>query len=167
MLRFRQIHAGVLTGVILLTMAGVSLAQGKEDRHEGPPPSEKEWKQEEKSLGLSAEQRTQMKALREEFKVKQDALRAQIKSRKEALRQELNGANPDRVKAEGIVKETSIFEQQAAMQHVDHILKIRSILTPEQFQKLHQLHEKKMGQKGHRMHHGGNQDDSKDEAKEK
>jgi Spy/CpxP family protein refolding chaperone len=96
----------------------------------------------EKAAGISQEQREKMKALREEFQKKQKPLREQIKAKHEALRQELDSANPDRAKAETIAKEMNDLQGQAASNRIDEVFKLRTILTPEQFQKLREFHEK-------------------------
>jgi Spy/CpxP family protein refolding chaperone len=166
MKRINWVCVVAVTAAVLFAAAGASLAA---ERGDGPgkPPSDKEWKQEQESLGLSPEQRAQMKALREEFRGKQSGVRDQIKAKREAIRQELDGTNPDRARAEAIIKEISVLEQQMEMNRVDEILKIRSILTPEQFQKLHQLHEKKAEKRAHSMNKNGHRGMWKDGGHEK
>jgi Spy/CpxP family protein refolding chaperone len=103
---------------------------------------EKQMAEGEKTAGLSQEQREKMKALREEFRAKQKKFWDQIKAKREDLRRELDSANPDRAKAEGIAKEMNALQGQAALNRIDEVFKIRTILTPEQFQKLQAFHEK-------------------------
>lgn len=157
----------VFIGVVLLFLAGALLQKGR-----GcplmKPLAHKEWKHDEAALGLSPEQRAQMKALRDEFKVKRDALQAKIQIQREALRQELDGANPDRAKAEAIIQATTLLEQQRSMDHVDHVFKIRTILKPEQFQQLRQFHDQRIGQRGeHPRRHGFGPDNDQDAPQEK
>jgi Spy/CpxP family protein refolding chaperone len=109
------------------------------------------WKDEDKALGLTDEQRSKMKVIRAESKVRQDALRKEVKARHDALRQELDAEKPDRAKAAAIVKEMGVLEERKGLDRVEMILKIRDILTPEQYKKLQAFHEKKRsGSKEHR-----------------
>jgi Spy/CpxP family protein refolding chaperone len=141
------VHVLVMAGAALFLLTAPSMAMEKEH---GPGGSERGmkhdksfWKEEENSLGLNDEQRAKMKTIREEFKTRQDVLRNEIKARHEALRQELDAVDPDRGKAEGIVKEISALGQQMSLKRVDMVLTIREILTPEQYKKLRAFHEKK------------------------
>ncbi len=166
MKRKNWVYVFAMAGAVLLSVAGTSFA-GERGDGPGKPPSDKDWKQEQESLGLSPQERVQMKALREEYRGKQGALREQIQAKHEAIRKELDGVNPDRAKAEAIIKEMSVLEEQMAMNRVDEILKIRAILTPEQFQKLHQLHEKKAEKRAHDMNKNGRHGGWKDGEHEK
>ena len=140
---------GVLATMFCLMAATPAFAQDHE-KHMGPG-SDKNMKnmeasmaEGEKAAGLTQEQRDNLKALREEFKVKQQPLREQIRAKHEALRQELDSATPDRAKAEGIAKEIDALQSQATMSRIDEVFKVRGVLTPEQFKKLHEFHEKNM-----------------------
>jgi Spy/CpxP family protein refolding chaperone len=164
------VHVLMMAGAALLLFTAPSMAMEKEHGPGmGPMGGEGQMKhqkaggqEEEKSLGLTDEQRTKMKTLREASKVQQEALRAEIKAKHEALRQELDAANPDRGKAESIVKELSALEQKMGLDRVDMVFQVRAILTPEQYQKLQALHEKRRAEmkkqqsgkkaEGHREH---------------
>ncbi len=137
-------------GAAFLLSAGPSIAMNGEGAMPplgGPGMGEEHgkraWKDDEKALGLTPEQRTQMKAVREGAREKHKPLRAQVKAQHDALRKELDGDAPDRAKAEGIVMEISKIEQQLALSRIDQIFEIRKILTPEQDKQLRALHEKK------------------------
>lgn len=141
----------MMAGAALVLLTAPSMAMEKEH---GPGPGPKggqeqmkheqaRWQEEENSLGLSEEQRAKMKTVREEAKAKGEALRSQLKVKHEALGQELDAQKPDRAKAEAIVKELGALEQQMGLDRVDMIFQIRAILTPEQYQKLQALHEKR------------------------
>lgn len=143
---------GVLASVLFLLSAVPSGAE-EQSKHMGPPPEEHmgpskghhmeaEMAEGEKAAGLSQEQRDKMKALREEFRGKQKASWEQIKARREDLRKELDSTNPDRGKAEALAKEINDLQGQAAISRIDEVFKLRSILTPEQFQKLRDFHQK-------------------------
>ena len=142
----------MMAGAALVLLTAPSMAMEKEH---GPGPGPKKggeeqmkheqarWQEEENSLGLSEEQRAKMKTVREQAKEKQDAFRTQLKAKHEALGQELDAQKPDRAKAEAIVMELGALEQQMGLDRVDMIFQIRAILTPEQYQKLQALHEKR------------------------
>lgn len=145
----------VLAGAGFLLASGVAFAgdkqgmgmsgEGHGNMHaDGQKQMENMWKEEEKLLGLTKDQRARMKVLREEGLASSKAIREGLKARREALRQELDGDNPDRAKAESLVKEIGGIEQQLATARIDQIFKIRQILTPEQAKKLRALHQKKM-----------------------
>jgi Spy/CpxP family protein refolding chaperone len=152
---------GILASVLFLLSAAGTVAFAQEGEHMGPPSEEhmgspkghhemtKEMEADmakgEKAAGMTEDQRSRMKALREEFRGKQQALRDQMKVKKEALRQELDSNNPDRTKAESIAKELNALQGQASLNRIDEVFKIRTILTPEQFQKLKAFHEKNKG----------------------
>ena len=141
----------MMAGAALVLLTAPSLAMEKEHGPGAGPmgggdqmKQEKgRWQEEEKSLGLNEEQRAKMKTVREEAKAKGEALRNQLKAKHEALGQELDAQKPDRAKAEAIVKELGALEQQMGLDRVDMIFQIRAILTPEQYQKLQALHEKR------------------------
>ena len=145
------VHVLMMAGAALFLFTAPSIAMEKEHgpgagpmgggdqmKHENGA-----WQEEEKSLGLTEEQRAKMKTLREAGKTQQEALRNDLKAKHEALRQELDAAKPNRGKAEAIVKDISALEEKIGLNRVDMVLKIREILTPEQYQKLQALHEKK------------------------
>ena len=99
----------------------------------------------EKGLGLSEEQRTQMKALREASRAKMDELRAQIKVKSEALGQEMESPQADQAKAQSIVKEINALQAEMTSARVENLFKVKAILTPEQFAKFQENHKKNRG----------------------
>jgi Spy/CpxP family protein refolding chaperone len=132
----------VVTGVSLWLTTGVmAMEKGPGMGPEGKMQGHSEI--DESALGLNEEQRAQMKALREEGKAKMESVRAEMKAKRQALQAELDGPNPDRGKAESIAKEILVIEEQMTKDHIDRVLKVRSILTPEQYQRLRELREKK------------------------
>ena len=152
MKKITHVQVLVAAGAALLMVATPSMAMDKEhgDGPGGMMGSERgmkheqgDWKNEEKSLGLTEDQRAKMKIIREEAKAGQEALRTELKAKHEFLRKELDAASPDRGKAEGLVKEISGLEEKMGLGRVDMIFKIRQVLTAEQYQKLQAFHEKK------------------------
>jgi Spy/CpxP family protein refolding chaperone len=122
---------------------GAPMGHGAMGPGHGPKNEKAFWKEEEKSLGLTEEQRAKMKVIREEMKAQQESSRSEMKAKHEALRQELDAEKPNRGKAEALVKEIGALEQKMGLGRVSMIFKIREILTPEQYKKLQAFHEKK------------------------
>lgn len=164
------VHALMMAGAALVLLSAPSMAMDNDEgpgpgmeppmgeergpgmMGEGPGPKHEKgfWKEEEASLGLSEEQRAQMKAVREGSMAAMKVLRSELKAKHEAVRQALDADVPDRAKAEAIVKEISVLEEKMGLGRVDTVLKIRSILTPEQFQKLQAFREKKKAERQER-----------------
>ncbi len=114
----------------------------------------------EKELGLSPEQKTQMEAIRTEFEGKQKAARTELKTKKDALKNLLDSEKPDRAKVDTLAAEINTLEGATMRTHIDHLFKVRAILTPEQFKKLEEFHKK------HREEHkewkkGGHSEETK------
>ncbi len=154
------LQIAMISGVVLLSSAAVGFCTEKAEKSEKAEKGEARevrehksgfWKEEEKALGLSQEQQTKMKALREASGAKQKALRDQVKAKRDALRQELDSATPDRAKAEATLKDINALQGEIGSNRVDEIFQVRAILTPEQFQKLHEFHEKNRAKFEERM----------------
>lgn len=158
---------GLSLGVVLLLCSGaVYAADAVKTEAPATMPAqhgrEKMMNDMDDKLGLTADQRTKMKTLRDEMRAKQESLREQVKEKRGALRQELDSTNPDRNKANALVNEITSIETQLAQNHVDQVFKVREILTPEQFQRMREFHEKNKGKhkgmgdrmKGERHEHG-------------
>jgi Spy/CpxP family protein refolding chaperone len=129
----------------LLLLPAISANAQEKGFHMGPPGDaqmEKQMAEGEKAAGISQEQREKMKALREEFRSKQKTLMDQVKAKREALRKELDSPNPNRATTEALAKEMNALQGQAALNRIDEVFKVRTIMTPEQYQKLREFHEK-------------------------
>ena len=90
------------------------------------------------ALGLTPDQKTKMQALRESFTPAQKTMREDLKSKQTALREMLDSAAPDRAKADDLAREINLLQNKMMISHIDHIFKVRAILTPEQYKKLEQ-----------------------------
>ena len=150
------IVSGVVVSLSAAAMAmdkteGAGPEKGARMGHEGHMDWQKDG--DDKALGLSDEQRTQMKALRTETRGKMEALRADIKSKRQALGQEMESVNPDRAKVDALLKDVSALEVQIGQDRIDNIFKVKAILTPEQFKKLSEIREKRKAEMKEK--HGG------------
>jgi Spy/CpxP family protein refolding chaperone len=113
-----------------------------------------------KELGLSEEQSRQMKESFEQSKAKKTELYTVYKEKKTLLRTQLEAKDLDRAAVDRTVKELKEIQGQMLDDKVSSLLKTRSILTPEQFEKLNAMHQKggKCGggfKKGWMGKHGG------------
>ena len=110
--------------------AGVYAGFGEEGAHEKKHKMMQEVIAElgvtEEQLGLIEEQRSKAWQVKKEMK-------EQIKDRKAVLKKELLREEVDRAKVDQLVAEISDLRDRKLRAHVDSILEIRSILTPEQF----------------------------------
>lgn len=97
-----------------------------------------------KELKLSPEQVEQFKKLKQENKYKETRKANQQKIMD--LRKKIVDAYAqepvDKAKVENYKKEIAVLMKEGVDQHEAHLAKLRGILTPEQFKKLHELREK-------------------------
>ncbi len=115
-------------------------------------------------LGLTDEQRDSLKADMEKNRERAMAMREEIKAKREELRAELDKAEVDRGKVDGIVDNLTNLYKEGMDQRVESILSMKQILTPEQFQKLQQKKEEHMKNMRDKMkekmgRHGGPEDE--------
>jgi Spy/CpxP family protein refolding chaperone len=83
-------------------------------------------------LGLTPEQKSKIKVIRDEFRTRQMAIKNALNAKHEALRQELDGDVPVRAKAEPIVVEIKALQAQLIDNRVDVVFKLREIYSPKQ-----------------------------------
>jgi len=97
----------------------------------------------ENELGLTQEQKDKLKNLRDDLRAKQNTYSDDLRVAKTSLQQELESANPDRKKADNLVVSINKIQTQMLALRVDQVFAMRTILTPEQYQKLLQQREKR------------------------
>jgi Spy/CpxP family protein refolding chaperone len=131
--------ACIFTGGNTMAEENAQRYSGKEmgQRHKGD--HERMSARMDSELNLSSEQKTRMQALREAFSPTEKAVREDLRSRQTALREMLDGNAPDRAAAETMAKEINALQNKLMANHIDHIFKVREILTPEQYKKLEEL----------------------------
>lgn len=114
-------------------------------------------KQEQKSddLGLSAEQRTKLDTLRKEHFTSQKALRAQLQTKQAELHALIKSGSATDQK----IKEISEIQTKLLTDRVSHMTKVRSIMTPAQFEKFSQR--QNMKKKGEKKGQGNGQGKNK------
>jgi len=86
-------------------------------------------------LGLSAEQKEQIREQQYEERKKKMEVRNEVRLRELDLQHELGEATPNKEKIDKLLVELTELQGQLLKLRIDAILKLRNILTPEQFDK--------------------------------
>lgn len=87
-------------------------------------------------LNLSADQKAKMKALREEMSTLRRTNMEKMKALREKSKEELLKAAPNKAVLYGYAKEMADLHKAMAEQMADHMLKVKTVLTKEQFEKM-------------------------------
>ena len=107
-------------------------------------------------LGVSDEQRAQLKANKEKNREAMKAVHEQKKSLREELNQELMKPELDMAKVKEIHEKMKALDAQVSDNRLDSILEVRKILTPEQFGKFLSVMKEKMN----KFHEGKEKDEA-------
>jgi periplasmic protein CpxP/Spy len=99
-------------------------------------------------LNLTADQQAQIKSIREQSKTSSQGLRQQFKTAREQLKTLLASNDSSDNAIRQAHQQVQTLGQQMGEQRFESMLKIRSVLTPEQRTKLAELHK----QGGHHHH---------------
>lgn len=94
-------------------------------------------------LNLTPEQRQQMKEHHQASREEMRSLREKMKENRKALAEELKKENPDRRNINRIASQMKEVQGEIIDQRIDNFLEMKKILTPEQYQKLSEIREKK------------------------
>ena len=90
-------------------------------------------------LGLTAEQKEQLREQRYQARLKRLEMRNQLQIKELELRHELEAKTINRQKVDTIVKELKEKHGQMLEERVEAVVALRSILTPEQYEKFQQV----------------------------
>lgn len=152
-MKLHQSKQGIIfVGVILsfLFVSANGYVYGQDESTEGQRNKEK-WEKAvseiHKQLGLTPQQEEQLKEHRSTHRSQMKALRQQIKSKREQIKEELQRVDFDSNKVKQIHNELKSLKSQSEDYRLDGILEVRTILTPEQFNKFMEL---KKNRKGHK-----------------
>jgi len=104
-------------------------------------------------LGLSPQQVEQIKKHRGEDRLKSKVLREKLAVKTSELKEELDKKKIDKKKINNLLAEIEGMMGQQMEQHVEKIISIREILTPEQYEKLKSKLEMKNQQRRQRTEH--------------
>jgi len=103
-------------------------------------------------LELTAEQQEQMKAQRTTQREQGKQIKEQLKAKRQELKAALDTDEVDQATVDSIVDEITALEGLKLQQHVNGVLTMKEILTPEQSTKLKEkMEEKKEQMRGRRQ----------------
>lgn len=91
-----------------------------------------------KELGLTQDQIAQMKEIREQNKIKTKQIIEEIRKKDKAIDEELLKENYDRAVVNNLLQEIRQLSADMSQIRIDDKIKVRSILTQEQFSKIEQ-----------------------------
>jgi Spy/CpxP family protein refolding chaperone len=136
--------------------ADAALAQARKDADAAwEEKKEARLKEVRKKLGLTAEQDKRLGEHKKAHWAESRRLREEKRGKREALRAALEDPAMDPAKVRALNEELKALEAKASDHRLEGILKVREILTPEQFKKFHELRSKDHdddGRKGRREH---------------
>jgi Spy/CpxP family protein refolding chaperone len=87
-------------------------------------------------LNLTADQKAKMKALRQEMQDLRKANMEKMKAIREKSKEELLKATPNKTVLYGYAKEMGDLHKAMSEHMADHLLKVKAVLTKEQFEKM-------------------------------
>ena len=99
-------------------------------------------------LKITPEQRQKLKAHREANKEKMKAVRSELKAKHDELRNLLKEPTVDKAKLEAVRADIRNLTGKMVDQRIESMLMLKEILTPEQFTKMNEKMEKRMGGNG-------------------
>ncbi len=103
----------------------------------------------EEAAGISPEQHQKIQVLVRESKEKQRALNESLQEKKAALKDELEvDGNIDRKKVDGLVADIKSLQGQMLDNRVEQTIKMREVLTNEQYAKLREVHNERKAERG-------------------
>jgi len=136
--------------VLAIALATTLSAQQHNPKHAGPGNGPRH-EQMVKELGLSADQQTKLNALRKEHQESQKATHEQLR----AKRIELNSLIKTGSSTDAKIKELTTLHEKMLMGRVDHLTKVKTVLTPSQFETFMAHNESRMENRpGKGMHNG-------------
>jgi len=146
----RSLYTASLLSALMLSFFMAATLQAEEGFGKDKMFDEKGW--EEKinkmydKLDLNEEQRAQLKAQKDSHRGEAKGLREQLRAKREEFSQEIQKPDFDAGKLKAINDDIKSLHNQIADQRLESILKVREILTPEQFAKFMAMKEEHKGQ---------------------
>ena len=138
--------SGLMLSLLMVTTIHAEMGMGKEKMFG----DEKGW--EEKinkmydKLNLSEEQRAQLKAQKESHRAEMTGVRQQIQAKRQEFQEEIQKKEFDAGKLKAINNDLKSLFNQIADYRLESLIKVRGILTPEQFAKFIELKEEHKGE---------------------
>jgi Spy/CpxP family protein refolding chaperone len=133
-----------LQTLVVSLVAGGLLAlplSAGEDYHAGKEGKDGAWKGGEmhsmwKDLNLTQQQKDQLKAAHQEMQTQRQELFQKMKGLRKTIKDEIMKDNPDQNMLNNLAEQSGALEKEAALLRFQHFLKMKSILTKEQFEKI-------------------------------
>jgi Spy/CpxP family protein refolding chaperone len=116
---------------MLMTLASAVLATGLAVLAEGPAGGRRA-----KELGLTQEQTQKLESLRYEHRKETADLRHQIQGKRLDLRREMEKDSPDPSVLDRLVEEAGALKVKLQKARIRHRLEVKTIFTPEQWEKV-------------------------------
>jgi Spy/CpxP family protein refolding chaperone len=89
-----------------------------------------------KELGLSTQQKSQLRELRKEMRDFHRSQMDKMRALRDKSKGELLAASPNKEILYGFAREMGELRRVMAEKEADHLLKVKAVLTPDQFEKL-------------------------------
>jgi len=134
------IAVAALTAALLVPPATAQGGPGGPEGGAGPAacPQHEEQRQHrlEEELNLTPEQKQKLHALRDERKAAREEHIAKMKEVRQKMKEELAKEKPDGKTLMKYATQTADLVEQMTKQRIDHLLKVKQVLSKEQFEKL-------------------------------
>jgi Spy/CpxP family protein refolding chaperone len=126
----------MIRSMIMALMAGVLVIAPLSSMAQDQPPApdkhpHKMWT----DLGLTEEQKEKLKELHQEMKTVRTGHMEQIKALRQKAKEELLKEKPSRNTLNALARNQGDIEQKFAEKRLEHLLKLKGVLTSEQFTK--------------------------------
>jgi Spy/CpxP family protein refolding chaperone len=119
----------------IVVFAGAFSVSGQVPQQQGPPPMGQQGvfvDDPVRQLNLTAEQREQIRSIREQSKSERAAINQRVAEANRALETALDGENPDEALVEQRVRDVAAAQAAAMRMRILTEVRIRRVLTPEQ-----------------------------------
>lgn len=130
--------------------AGTGQMHGRH-MNDGMPPPEM-WSKVADQLGLNQDQRTKLDAIRQQNRISLIDLHASLEKEEATLEPMMKADTPDEGKITGQIDRVAQARAELEKAHARMLLQIRTVLTPEQWTKLQEMH-RPGGMVHSEMHH--------------
>lgn len=139
--------AAALAVVLVFSLAAPAYGYGG---GEGEELREERSEELARELGLTQQQKESMEAQKEAARAQRRELYTRMRASRRALADELRKPGPDRAAIDRIAADIKDVQSRITDQRIESFLAVKEILTPEQFEKMTELRENKMGGKRRR-----------------
>jgi Spy/CpxP family protein refolding chaperone len=147
MIKMRGTHRIIVVAAVVvlsLVLTGVSFAAAPFQKERGMSHECRE-KEMSKALNLTAQQEQQIRELQKSNFERSKQLRAELRDKRNALGEELNKQSSDMSKVKALAADIKDIEGRLIDQRVESVIKMKEILTPEQYQKFQNTMNEKRG----------------------